>query len=305
MTNARRYDKIAALPCTEQKTERENRELKEKKIPAPLWVAAAALLMSTGGLFIKMSPWNGFSINGARCFFAVFVVGLYLVLTRHRLKLNRWVLLGSVFVSGTCLLYSVANTLTTAANAIVLQFTAPIFVMVLQAIFWKKRPTRLQITCCILVLVGVAFVFLDGLSAGNQLGNFLALCAGLSYAGVFLLNELPDADPISSVFFADILSALAGLPFLFGETDFGAMAWTSVLLLGVFQVGLAYVFMCKGLQGTPAVTASLITGIEPIQNPFLVAIFFHEAIGTLAIPGAVLVIGTVLYYNVRSAKASA
>lgn len=286
----------------EAEKETENCDLKEKKYGPALSVAAAALLMSTGGLFIKMSPWNGFSINGARCFFALFVVGAYLVLTRHRLKLNRWVLLGSVFVSGTCLLYSVANTLTTAANAIVLQFTAPIFVMLLQAVFWKKKPTRLQILCCILVLTGVAFFFLDGLSAGNTLGNLLALCAGLSYAGVFLLNELPDADPISSVFFAEVLSALAGLPFLLGETDFGPMAWTSVILLGVFQVGLAYVFMCRGLSGTPAVTASLITGIEPILNPILVAIFFRETIGLLALPGAVLVVGTVLYYNVRSAK---
>ena len=284
--------------------EREKKELKEKKIPAPLWVAAAALLMSTGGLFIKMSPWNGFSINGDRCFFAIFVVGAYLVLTGHRLKLSRWTLLGAVFVSGTCTLYSLANTLTTAANTIVLQFTAPIFVMLLQAVFWKKKPTRLQILCCLLVLTGVAFFFLDGLGAGNMLGNVLALCAGLSYAGVFLLNELPDADPISSVFFADILSAAVGLPFLAGESEFGAMAWLSVVLLGVFQVGLAYVFMCKGLQGTPAVTASLITGIEPILNPVLVAIFFHETIGALALPGAVLVIGTVLYYNVRSAKSA-
>lgn len=266
-----------------------------------MWVALAALLMSTGGLFIKMSPWNGFSINGARCFFAIFVVGAYLAVTHHRLKFNRWVLLGSVCVSGTCILYSLANTLTTAANAIVLQFTAPVFVMILSAIFWKRRPTKLQITSCAVVLIGVMFFFLDGLSTGNLLGNLLALCAGLSYAGVFLLNDLPDADPISSVFFANILSAVVGLPFVFGETDFGAMAWVSVILLGVFQVGLAYVFMCKGLKDTPAVTASLITGIEPILNPTLVALVFHETIGTMALLGAVIVISTVLIYNVRSA----
>ena len=302
MTNPRDYGKMAGLPCTGSRKETEKKSLKEKKFGPALFVAAAALLMSTGGLFIKMSPWNGFSINGARCFFAIFVVGAYLALTHHPLKFNRWVLLGSVFVSGTCTLYSLANTLTTAANTIVLQFTAPIFVMVLQAVFWKKRPAKLQIVCSALVLTGVAFFFVDGLSAGNLLGNLLALGAGLSYAGVFLLNELPDADPISSVFFADILSAAAGLPFLFGETDFGVMAWTSVILLGVFQVGLAYVFMCKGLQGTPAVTASLITGIEPILNPILVAVFFHETVGLLALPGAVIVIGTVLYYNVHTAR---
>ncbi len=267
-----------------------------------MWVVLAALLMSTGGLFIKMSPWNGFSINGARCFFAVLVVGIYLIVTKHPLKFNRWILLGSICVSGTCLLYSVANTLTTAANAVVLQFTAPVFVMVLSAIFWKRRPTKLQMVSCAVVIVGVVFFFLDSLSAGNMLGNLLALCAGLTYAGVFLLDDLPAADPISSVFFANILSAVVGLPFVFRETDFGMAAWASVILLGVFQVGLAYVFMCKGLKNTPAVTASLITGIEPILNPTLVAIVFHETIGTLALFGAVIVVSTVLIYNVCSAR---
>lgn len=271
----------------------------------PLWVFLSALLLSTGGLFIKMSPWNGFSINGARCFIALFVVGAYLLLTKHRLKLNRWVLLGSFFVGGTCLLYSLANTLTTAANAIVLQFTAPIFVIVLSMIFWKKKPKKMELISCAVVIVGVVFFFVDGIGAGNMLGNLLALCAGLTYAGVFLLNDLPDADPISSVFFGNVICALVGIPSVMGETDFGAQALLSVVLLGVFQVGLAYVIMCIGLKNTPPLTASLITGIEPILNPILVAIFFREAIGPLAMVGAVIVIGTVLAYNVLSARAAA
>ena len=274
--------------------------MKEKN--GSLWVVASALLLSTGGLFIKMSPWNGFSINGARCFFAIFVVGAYMLATHHKLKCNRWVVLGSLCVSGTCTLFSVSNTLTTAANAVCLQFTAPIFVILLSAAFWKRRPTKLQILSCAVVFVGVVFFFLDSLSAGNTLGNLLALCAGLTYSGVFLLNDLPDADPISSVFLAEIISSVVGLPFVLGETDFGAMAWASVILLGVFQVGIAYVFMCLGLQNTPAVTASLITGIEPILNPLLVAVFFHEQVGPMSLLGAVIVVTTVIVYNVISAR---
>jgi len=130
----------------------------------------------------------------------------------------------------------------------------------------------------------------------------LALLSGLSYAGVFLLQDMPDSDPISSVFWGDILSVIVGFPFLLQEHVFTPVAVASVIILGAFQVGLAYIFMCIGLKTTPAVTASLISGIEPILNPILVAVFYHETVGGMAVLGAVIVIGSVIGYNVLKAK---
>ena len=98
-----------------------------------LCVFAAAVLYSIGGLCIKVIPWNGMSINGARTAVALVVIGLYLWAIRHKPRMNRWVLLGALAVCGTNILFSIANKMTTAANAIVLQFTAPIFVMVFTA----------------------------------------------------------------------------------------------------------------------------------------------------------------------------
>ncbi len=263
-----------------------------------LCVFLASVLYSIGGLCIKVIPWNGMSINSGRNIIAVLVVGGYLLLTRHRPKLNRWVLLGSISVSGTNVLFCLANKLTTAANAIVLQFTAPVFVIILTAIFWKKHPQRLDIFACVAVLLGVMCFFLDSLEMGGMLGNLLALVSGISYAGVFLLNDLPGADPISSVFWGDVCSVLLGLPFLVRETSFTAVALTGIVILGAFQVGLAYILMCAGLKTTPAVTASLISGIEPVLNPLLVAVFYGEQIGALALLGACIVIGAILGYNV-------
>ncbi len=141
---------------------------------------------------------------------------------------------------------------------------------------------------------------------GGMLGNILALISGLTYAGVFLLNDMPDSDPISSVFWGDVCSAVLGLPFLLQETDFTATTLTSLVILGAFQVGLAYTLMCEGLKTTPAVTASLVSGIEPVLNPILVAIFYHEMIGPLSFVGAVIVVGAVISYNViRSRKVPA
>jgi len=267
-----------------------------------LFVFIAAVLYSIGGLCIKVIPWNGMSINSARNIVSVLVVGGYLLLTRHKLRFNRFIALGALCVCGTNVLFSLANKMTTAANTIVLQFTAPIFVILLSIMFWKRKPKKLDVITCLIVLAGVLCFFIDGLEMGGMVGNVLALLSGLSYAGVFLLNDMPDSDPICSVFWGDVASVIVGFPFLLQETEFTAIAVGSVIILGAFQVGLAYILMCIGLRTTPAVAASLISGIEPILNPILVAVFYGEPVGSMALVGAVIVIGSVIIYNVLKAK---
>ena len=183
------------------------------------------------------------SINGGRTAIALVVIGAYLLWTKHPLRLNRWVALGALSVFGTNALFSLANKLTTAANAIVLQFTVPIFVMLFSALFFRKKPQKLDLAACAVVLGGILFFFLDSLEMGGGLGNFLALLSGVSYAGVFLMNDMPDSDAISSVFWGDVLSAATGLPFLAHETEFTATAVFSLVILGAFQVGVAYVLL--------------------------------------------------------------
>lgn len=279
----------------------ENKLITEKR-KGLICVALSAFLYSLGGLCIKLVPWSGISVNAGRNIIAIVVIGIYLMVTKHKLRINRWILLGSACVSGTNILFCLANKMTTAANAIVLQFTAPIFVIVLGILFWKRKPDKLDVIACLLVLVGVVFCFLDGLEMGGMLGNALALISGLTYAGVFLLNDLPDADPICSVFWGDCFSVLVGLPFLLQETDFGPTAMLNIFILGVFQTGFAYICMCIGLRTVPAVAASLISGFEPILNPVIVAIFYHEPMGRMALVGAVIVIGSVLGYNILKSK---
>ena len=267
-----------------------------------LYVFLAALLYSIGGLCIKVIPWNGMSINGGRTAIALVVSGGYLWWVKHPLRWNRWVALGAVSVFGCNALFSIANKLTTAANTIVLQFTAPIFVMLITLLVFRRRPSRLDVITCAVVFGGVVFFFIDSLEVGGGLGNLLALLSGLAYAGVFLLNDLPDSDAISSVFWGDVLSALTGLPFLFQETDFSAPALTSLVVLGVFQVAVAYILLTIGLKTTPPVTASLVSGIEPVLNPILVAVFYGEQMGPMAIIGAAIVISGVVIYNVCRAR---
>ncbi|MGM9607778.1 MAG: DMT family transporter [Oscillospiraceae bacterium] len=273
---------------------------KEQK--GTLCVFLAAVLYSIGGLCMKVIPWSGMAINGGRTAIALVVIGGYLILVKHPLRFNRWVLLGAICVFSCNALFAVANKLTTAANAIVLQFTAPIFVLLFSLLFFRSKPTKLDLAACAVVFGGIVFFFADSLSVGGGRGNVLALLSGVTYAGVFLMNEMPDSDAISSVFWGDVLSAVTGLPFLLQETDFSVVPLVSLVILGVFQVGMAYILLTIGLKTTPPVTASLVSGIEPVLNPILVAVFYGETMGTFALVGAAVVICGVVGYNVLKIK---
>ena len=276
--------------------------MSQNRTAGVLCVFAAAVLYSIGGLCMKVIPWSGLAINGGRTAIALVVIGAYLAAVRHPLRMNRWVLVGTLCIFLTNTLFAMANKMTTAANAIVLQFTAPIFVILFTLLFWRKRPQRLDVAACAVVFGGVLFFFVDSLEMGGGLGNAVALLSGVTYAGVFLMNDMPDSDAISSVFWGDVLSALVGLPFLARETEFPPSALVSLLVLGVFQVALAYILLTIGLKTTPPVTASLVSGIEPVLNPILVAVFYHETMGRFALAGAAVVIVGVVGYNVIRAR---
>ena len=271
-----------------------------------LLVFLASVCYSLGGICMKGIPWNGIAINGGRTAIAVVVMGLYLWKSGQRLRLNRWIVLGAGAVSCTNILFAVANKMTTAANAIVLQYTAPIFVILLAALFFRKRPNGLDMGACAVVFGGVLCFFVDSLSGGGLAGDMLALLSGISYAVVFMLNDLPGGDALSSAFFGHAFSAVVGLPFLMMETDFGAVPMVSLLVLGVFQVGCAYIFLGEGLKTTPPVTASLVSGLEPVLNPILVAVFYPgvDQISKLSVLGAIVVVGGVIGYNILLARKS-
>jgi drug/metabolite transporter (DMT)-like permease len=265
------------------------------------YVLMAAILFSIGGLCIKLVPWSPLSINGARNLISAIIIGIYLKATHHKIVINPAVIFGAVCMTCVTTLYCIANKLTTAANTIILQFTAPIFVIFFVWLFFKEKPKKLDVITSGIVFVGIIFFFVDGISSGNILGDFLAVLSGVAYAGVFMMNSFEKSDSLSSIFLGQSLSALTGIWFVFGETNFGVTAIGGILALGIFQLALAYIFMAKGLEEVPAVTASLTTAIEPILNPLLVALFYHEMITPLSFVGAIIVIAAIVTYNVKKA----
>ncbi len=280
----------------------------QQKRPGTAWkytlcVFLASLCFSTGGLFIKLVPWSPLAINGARNLIGAAVIGIYLLITRHRPVLNKTVLVGALSLIGVTTLFAMANKMTTAANAIVLQFTAPVFVILFMALLYRQRPGRIDILTCVAVLAGVVLFFVDGIRMGNLPGNLIAVLSGVCYAGVFMMNTGKNADAISSCFLGQLAAGVIFSPLCFGETDFSLPVVLAVLALGVVQVGGAYILFSVGIGHIPAVTASLLTGMEPIMNPLWVALFYHEAVSPLSAVGAVIVVVSIVAYNISMARA--
>ena len=260
----------------------------------------ASLCFSTGGLLMKLIPWNPLAINGVRNLIACMVIGIYILATHHKLKFNLTVLAGAVSMAGVTTLFAIANKLTTAGNTIILQYTAPIWIVIMMFLFFGHKPDRTALVSILIVFAGILCFFFEGLSTGKWLGDLLALLSGIFYAGVFMLNSFEKGDALSSVFLGQLACGVLLSPMVLKESDFSTLVLLAVFVLGAVQVGLAYIFFTTGTKYTDPVTASIINALEPILNPVLVAVFYGEMLGKLSLVGAAIVLCGILYYNLRN-----
>lgn len=269
-----------------------------------IMMLCASLCFSTGGLLCKFIPWSPLAISGARSLLGFLVIGGFLLITHHRPKFNLTVLMGAISMCGVTTLFVIANKLTTAANAIILQYSAPIWIILFMALIFHVKPTRADLITVAAVFVGILCFFLDSLAAGSMLGNLCAVLAGVFYGILFMLNQFPKGDSLSSMFFGQIITMVLFAPQTLHETDFQPRTLLAIAILGIVQVGIAYIFFCIGTKYTRPVSASLISGIEPVLNPLLVAVFWGELITPLSLVGAVIVLIAILAYNVLGARSS-
>ncbi len=204
-----------------------------------MFVFLAAVLYSTAGLCMKLIPWSGMALNGGRSIIALGVFGAYLLITRHKPKLNRWVLLGRLRYAAQMCFFALANKMTTAANAIVLQYTAPIFVILLSFVLLKKKPGRLDLVACAVVFLGVVCFLSKASAAGSWRGCHFTLCPGLPTQAYSCSTICRTGIPLRRSLGA-VGSVLAGLPFMTDLPPLGTAGVVSMLVLGVFQMGGAF-----------------------------------------------------------------
>ena len=278
------------------------KESKSTLIKGYISVLMAALLWSAGGLFIKMVPWSGFSINAARCFVAL----IFKIIVRRsvRIKFNLAAILGGVAMATTTTLFAFANKMTTSANAIMLQYSFPMFLIFIICINKRSRPKFIDIVTSLIIIGGVFFRCLDDLGGGGFAGNILALISGLTFAFYFFISSKEGSSVDDANCIGFLVSFLAGAPALFSEHDFSFQPILYIILLGAVQLGLAYLLLEYGIKRIPAISASFISTIEPVMNPIWVAIFYKEKIGIYAVIGSLLVIGATLFYSIANSRSS-
>ncbi|MFZ1985658.1 MAG: EamA family transporter [Desulfatitalea sp.] len=255
---------------------------------AILLLLAAALIWSTGGLLIKWVQWSPLAISGMRS--AIGALFLLLVFRPRHFRLDRYLVGGAVAYAVCVTCFVAANKLTSAANAILLQYTAPAHVAFFGYWFLGERPRRMDWLTLVMVLVGMLLFFCDDLTLEGLWGNGVALVSGAGFAWMALfLRKQKDGNPIHSIILGNLMAAAIAVPFMFGSAP-SAKGWIGLVLLGLFQVGAAYALFTIAIRHVTALESMLIPTIEPILNPIWVLLLLGERPGPMAVVGGAIIL---------------
>ncbi len=277
----------------------------QKKLLGPTLAAlTAVLLFSTGGLCIKRLDLSAIAIAGFRSMVSAIFIGLYLAYHSRSYRLPRISRTGWVAVIGYAVMtttYVLSMKMTTAANAIFLQYTMPAWVLVGGAIWLRESISISRIVTIVFCMFGMMLFFLDELSPQQWQGNIFALVSGATYALLILaLRKDRHSNPIGAVFWGNAVTAILVIPaalYFFPESLSLLSSWRTwigLLWLGIFQIGVAYLFFVYALKYLPAIEVAIITLVEPLLNPFWVYLDIGEEPGQWAIIGGMLILLSVV-----------
>lgn len=266
------------------------------------YLLLAALCWSFGGLLIKRIDWPPLAVSGGRGIIAA----LFLAATTRNLKFT-WspVQLGAaVAYAGTTVFFVLANKLTTAANAILLQYTAPVWIALLGAWFLGERTTRKDWITVGAVLVGMALFFADGLQFSSVTGNLFGLASGVSFALMImtLSRQKNSGPPIESIILGNLLAFVIGLPFMLRAPLPSTGGLWALAALGLVQLGVSYWLYARALQHVTALEAVLVPVIEPILNPVWVLLALGEKPSGFALVGGSIVLAAVTLRALASVR---
>jgi drug/metabolite transporter (DMT)-like permease len=262
-------------------------------------LALCAVLWSTAGVLIKLVDWNVGAIWSTRSAIAAAALWAWRRPSFARISAAEWRGAGSL--AATTGLFILANKLTTAANAILIQYSAPIWVALLGAWLLGERATRLDWLTIATVIGGIVLFFFEQLSFGHVAGNLVALGAGVGFAvNVVSFRQValtPGAtgasDPLRPMLLGNLIGAVLGAPFLLASPPPGATGWGALAALGLFQQAAAYLCYAWAIRHATAIEATLVSVIEPILSPVWVAIAFGERPGPWAVLGGAIVVSAV------------
>ncbi len=258
-----------------------------------LYILTAALLWSSGGLFIKLISFSAMQLSFFRCSIAAITFAL---IFRKRILITNKLSVANSFIYAVVLIsFVIATKTTTAANAIFLQATAPIYVLIFEPILTKAKYEKINVITVGVCVLGMILFFVGKLEPGHLEGNLVALLSGIMFAAFFLGMKRNDQQyQQSSIFWGNIIVALVCIPFLASlELITFSDIWM-VSFLGVFQIAIAYAFFASGLKRVFAVEASIISMVEPVLNPVWVFLGYGETPTIYSIIGGLIILGAIV-----------
>ena len=262
-----------------------------------------ALCWSLAGVLFKFVHWPPLAAASGRSLIAAF----FLLAVRGRALRFTWssLQLGTALAYAGCtILFAVANKLTTAANAILLQYTAPVWIALFGAWLLGERATRADWLTIVAVFLGMGIFLYDGLQLNDLAGIGVAILSGVFFAAmVMLLRKQKDGSPLESVILGNLLGFLIGVPALWSAPALPRESLMALLVLGTIQLGLPYLFYSRAIKHVSALEGALIPVIEPILNPIWVLLFVGEKPSPLSLLGGVMVVGAVTWRAVASVRA--
>jgi drug/metabolite transporter, DME family len=278
-----------------------------------LQLIAAAALFSTGGAAIKATTLTSWQVASFRS--GIAALAIILLVPASRRAWNWRIALVSVAYATTLILFVLANKLTTAANAIFLQSSAPVYVLLLGPFLLSERIRRQDVALIAVVGLGLALFFVGSetpvaTAPDPTLGNILGLLSGVTWAltviGLrWLGSEGEGGGAFATVAVGNIFAFVACLPMALPVVGATTMDWVTVSYLGVFQIGLAYLFLSSGIRHVTALEASVILLIEPALSPIWAVMLHGEVPSRWAIVGGTLILGATLlksWIGVRSPR---
>ncbi len=263
-----------------------------KTTSAVILLLITAVLWSTGGVLIKYVSWNPIAIAGMRSAIASLI--MIAVVGKPRLTWSGVQIGGAIAYMATVVLFVLATKLTSAANAILLQYTGPIYVALFGRWFLGERTTRLDWITIAVVIIGMTLFFMDSLSSDGMLGNVIAIASGVAFAWLALfLRKQKEERPEDSIILGNWLAAVIALPFMVSSGMPSGESWMGLVLLGVVQLGFSYVLYARAIRHVTALEALLIPVVEPILNPIWALLLLNEKPGAWAIIGGIIVLGAI------------
>lgn len=266
-----------------------------------LAIISAALLWSTGGLFIKLISLDAYQLSFYRSIFSALT--FVLLFRKKVLVFNLPVFLNGIFYAGILILFVVATKLTTAANAIFLQYTAPIYVLIFEPLLLKTKLKAVNVISVFIAFLGITLFFVGEISPSHLEGNLVALLSGICFAAFLIgIRKSSEEFRVPAIFWGNIFIPVLCFNSVYPEFNISLENFLMVVYLGIFQIGLAYAIFTYSIKRIEGIEAALIAMIEPVMNPIWVYLGYGEKPSPFAILGGIIILATITIRTIITEK---